>query len=90
LCDVFDILILNVWPRKYNVPSKSTSLTWVTSQADLTVMYASQLPFLRVIVQATLDQSIDEGSNTDMAGIYHVVLVRLSHIQQAQQQTDLQ
>lgn len=34
-----------------------------------------------IIVQAILDQIIDEGSNTDMASLYHVVLVRLRHIQ---------
>jgi hypothetical protein len=34
-----------------------------------------------IIAQATLDQIVNEGSDTNMAGLYHVVLVRLSHIQ---------
>jgi hypothetical protein len=34
-----------------------------------------------IIVQATLDQITNEGSNTNMAGLYHVVLVRPSHVQ---------
>lgn len=34
-----------------------------------------------IIAQATLDQIINEGSDTNMAGLYHVVLVRLSYIQ---------